>query len=79
MEGTSHGWLDRELSGCRLPDARLQGRLRNLLAKMSVAVGEPIPRACEDWAATKAAYRFFSNDRFCEHEILAGHFDATRG
>ncbi|MFZ5610313.1 MAG: IS4 family transposase [Pseudomonadota bacterium] len=79
MEGTSHGWLEQELSGCRLPDARLRGRLRALLQKMSGAVGDPIPRACEDWAATKAAHRFFSNDRFSEHEILAGHFEATRG
>jgi len=34
--------------------------------------------ACQDWAATKAAYRFFSNDRVSEAEILAGHFQATR-
>lgn len=79
MAGTSDDWFDRELAGCRLPDARLRGRLRDLLERMSGAVGDPIPRACEDWAATKAAYRFFSNDRFTEHEILAGHFEATRG
>lgn len=34
--------------------------------------------ACQDWANTKAAYRFFSNDRFTEEEILSGHFEATR-
>ena len=34
--------------------------------------------ACQDWANTKAAYRFFSNDRVSEREILAGHFQATR-
>jgi hypothetical protein len=34
--------------------------------------------ACQDWAATKAAYRFFSNERVSEQEILAGHFQATR-
>ena len=34
--------------------------------------------ACQDWAATKAAYRFFSNPRVDEGIILAGHFAATR-
>lgn len=32
----------------------------------------------QDWAATKAAYRFFSNERISEEQILAGHFEATR-
>jgi transposase-like protein len=34
--------------------------------------------ACQDWASTKAAYRFFSNDRVDENEILSGHFQSTR-
>ena len=29
-------------------------------------------------ASTKAAYRFFSNERVDEKEILSGHFQATR-
>jgi hypothetical protein len=33
---------------------------------------------CQDWANTKAAYRFFSNDRVSEADILAGHFQSTR-
>ena len=41
-------------------------------------LGESIPLACQDWAGTKAAYRFFSNERVSEEEILRGHFDATR-
>jgi len=34
--------------------------------------------ACQDWTATKAAYRFFSNVRVREEQILAGHFLGTR-
>lgn len=30
------------------------------------------------WANTKAAYRFFSNDRGSEADILSGHFQAKR-
>jgi hypothetical protein len=34
--------------------------------------------ACQDWANTKAAYRFLSNERVSEDSILAGHFQSTR-
>src|SRR4051794_26006576 len=45
---------------------------------MAGAVGAPIPLACQDWASTKAAYRFLANEAVSEAEILAGHFHATR-
>ncbi|WP_244670556.1 transposase DNA-binding-containing protein [Rhodoplanes elegans] len=51
--------------------------MRCLLEQMSAAPGQPIPAACGDWAATKAAYRFFDNPRVTEHGVLAGHFAAT--
>jgi hypothetical protein len=41
-------------------------------------VGQTIPFVCQDWANTKAAYRFFSNERVDEEAILSGHFQATR-
>ena len=71
-------WFDEELSGCRLGDDRLDRRLRQLVERMDAGFGETIPLACQDWASTKAAYRFFSNERVSEEEILRGHFDATR-
>ncbi len=40
-------------------------------------MGQSIPLVCQDWANTKAAYRFFSNDRVSEADILAGHFQST--
>ena len=71
-------WFDEELSGCRLGDGRLDSRLRQLVERMDAGFGETIPLACQDWANTKAAYRFFSNGRVSEEDILRGHFDATR-
>ena len=71
-------WFDGELSGCRLGDGRLDLRLRQLVERMDAGFGETIPLACQDWASTKAAYRFFSNDRVREDGILRGHFEATR-
>jgi hypothetical protein len=61
-----------------LPDARLDKRLRHVVDQLGNGVGRSIPFACQDWAAIKAAYRFFSNSRVSEEQILAGHFLATR-
>src|SRR4030081_724971 len=78
MDGATGAWFDREIAGCSFADERLNKRLRNLLERMGDASGASIPLACQDWANTKAAYRFFSNDRFNEAEILAGHFQSTQ-
>jgi hypothetical protein len=40
-------------------------------------MGQTIPFACQDWASTKAAYRFLSEDRVSEYDILSGHFNAS--
>jgi hypothetical protein len=66
------------LAGCAFADARLGRRLRKLIERMDGAIGASLPLVCQDWANTKAAYRFFSNDRVSEAQILAGHFLATR-
>jgi hypothetical protein len=42
---------------------RLGRRFRKLLIRMGGGIGESIPLACQDWANTKAAYRFFANKR----------------
>ena len=71
-------WVDRELADCDFKDERLGKRFRSLLEQLSASPGESIALACQDWANTKAAYRFLDNDRVNEAEILAGHFQATR-
>jgi hypothetical protein len=64
--------------GCKFQDVRHGKRMRYLLDQLSGNVGATTPRACQDWANTKAAYRFFSNERVNEANILAGHFVSTR-
>lgn len=71
-------WVEHELKGCDFPDQRLKSRLGKVLGVLGERIGETLPAACQDWAATKAAYRFFSNPRVNESIILAGHFAATR-
>ena len=62
-------WFDRELAGCSFVDERLNKRLRKLVAQIGSAMGQSIPLVCQDWANTKAAYRFFSNDRVSEADL----------
>jgi hypothetical protein len=78
MDGATNAWLDGELAGCSLADERLTRRLRKLLAQIGSDMGQSIPLVCRDWANAKAAYRFFSNERVSEADIMAGHFQSTR-
>jgi hypothetical protein len=71
-------WIDQELADYQFRDVRLGKRFRKLLQQFSDGVGGSIPWVCHDWANTKAAYRFFSNGKVSEEEILAGHFQSTR-
>ncbi|MGC8561562.1 MAG: IS4/Tn5 family transposase DNA-binding protein, partial [Phycisphaerae bacterium] len=71
-------WINSELCGCDLGDQRLNRRLSKLMEDLSRRVGKGIPLACQDWAATKAAYRFLSNGRVDEGMILQGHLQSTR-
>jgi hypothetical protein len=71
-------WVQQEVEGCEFRDRRLGKRCEKLLLAMSGRIGSSLSVACQDWANTKAAYRFLANERVSEQEILAGHFQATR-
>jgi len=77
-ESRSREWIDNEVVGCEFEDVRHRKRLRQLLEQFSSRIGSTTPWASEDWANTKAAYRFFGNERISEGNILAGHFGSTR-
>jgi Transposase DNA-binding len=70
-------WVDDEVADCKFRDVRLNRRLRMLLKQVGSDVEQSIPLVCQDWANTKAAYRFFSNGRVSEADILSGHFAST--
>jgi hypothetical protein len=79
MEATGmDAWIEREVLACPFPDHRLERRFSKILSELSWEIGESLPVACQDWAGTKAAYRFLDNPRVDESIILAGHFQATR-
>ncbi|WP_457354368.1 IS4/Tn5 family transposase DNA-binding protein [Sphingomonas sp. UYP23] len=71
-------WSSSEVDEAAFRDVRLGRRFGDLLRRLSDRMGGTIPLACQDWASTKAAYRFFSNPKVEEGDILAGHLEATK-
>ena len=56
-------WAATEFADVELHDARLNRRCQELASALSQQPGAYINQACEDWADTKAAYRFFGNTK----------------
>lgn len=57
------GWVAKELAASRFGDKRLDQRFERLVKHLWSGVGGSLPFACQDWANTKAAYRFLSNEK----------------
>ena len=71
-------WINSEIDDNAFVDARLARRARVLLGQLAQALGQRIALICQDWTNIKAAYRFLSNERVNEADILTGHFKATQ-
>ena len=70
-------WSEQEFRQDALGDQRLNKRLKKLAEDLSASPGAPINQASKDWAATKAAYRFFQNDKVTSEKILSAHRTRT--
>ena len=70
-------WGEIEFKGVELGDKRLEARLKRLAGELAALPEAPINQASEDWAATKAAYRFFQNKRVRSEAILKPHVNRT--
>ncbi|NYT64099.1 transposase [Alcaligenaceae bacterium] len=71
-------WIAKELAASRFGDRRLDKRFERLVNHLWSGIGNSLPFACQDWANTKAAYRFLSNEKVTEDDILASHFQSTQ-
>lgn len=72
------GWAEEELKTLQLGDARLEQRAVLLLERLGQRPSASIPRACESWAETTAAYRFLRNEEVSWDRILTAHWRATQ-
>jgi hypothetical protein len=70
-------WVIEELATLSLGDTRLDKRAQTVLSQLSRCATESIPAACGGAAETKAAYRFFDNERVTPEKINKTHFEAT--
>jgi hypothetical protein len=77
QEQTSLSWLDEEINFSVFSDRRHASCFKNLMQKLCRGIGNSLPFACQDNAATKAAYRFLSSDRIDEQHLLQEHSEAT--
>lgn len=70
-------WVLEEMEHVQLGDKRLEARAVTLLDTLGGKPLETIPVACQGWAETKAAYRFFNNEKVTAAKILAPHIHST--
>lgn len=74
---TSLSWIDEEINVSVFSDRRHTSRFKSLMQKLWRGMGNTLPFACQDSAATKAAYRFLASDKIDEQTLLQGHIEAT--
>lgn len=66
-------WARAEFGTAELGDARRTARLVELARQLAERPEASLPRALENRAALKAAYRFFDNADIAHEQILAAH------
>lgn len=70
-------WAIEEFAQVSLGDERLNRRCQKLADTLGQQPTAPINQACEDWADSKAAYRFIDNPKVTPDELLAPHSQRT--
>jgi len=70
-------WAKDEFANLDIGDKRLNSRLINICDRFSESPESPINQACNDWAETKGAYRFFGNRKVDSDKILRAHSSQT--
>ena len=77
METVEAGWSTAEFRELKLGDKRLERRMKKVAEQLAAKLRAPIYGAAGDWAAAKAAYRLFDNERVHAEKILAPHRQQT--
>jgi hypothetical protein len=70
-------WAEEEFATVALKDVRLNRRCQVLASAFEQQPTVPLNQACEDWADTKAAYRFMGNPKVSPGAIVAPHCQRT--
>ena len=70
--------ISSELAGIDLGDKRLNERSKIIVETLAADPQASINAACDGWAETQAAYRFFDNSKVTPEKILDSHIRATK-
>jgi hypothetical protein len=70
-------WTETEFAKLDLGDARLNKRARILMERFTADPTGSVPKACNSWGETMAAYRFFDNDSIDWRAIMTPHWEET--
>jgi hypothetical protein len=70
-------WVIEELATLSFGDKRLKRRAERVLIQLSRNTTGSIPAACGGAGETKAAYRFFDNERVSPEEIQRAHYESS--
>ncbi len=70
-------WIEEEFGQINFGDQRINKRFKIIASYMAEKPANSIHSASPDWAATKAAYRFFDNEDVTSEEITTAHIEAT--
>jgi len=74
----STAWTETEFKQLDLGDARRNKRARILMERLAAEPTASVPKACNGWGETVAAYRFFDNEGVDWRAILAPHWQQTQ-
>ena len=74
---SSYGWALHELGFADFNDERLTKRAVRIAASLLQNPQQSIPSAMEQWAQTKATYRFFANDKIQSTTMFSVHEEQT--
>jgi hypothetical protein len=77
LASRSTAWTEAEFGQLDLGDARLNRRARTLMENMAATPTASVPKACNGWGETMAAYRFFDNASVDGRSILEPHWQQT--
>lgn len=70
-------WAQQEVGQAHLGHRARTKRLVQLVEDLVSHPAESVPQACEEWAATKGAYRFWDNKRVEAATIRGAHIEQT--
>lgn len=71
-------WAQTEFALAALGDARRRQRLIHIATQLAQCPSGTLPQAFPDWAALKAAYRFFDQPAVTYEQVLAPHLARTQ-